>query len=289
MIARSRYSFLTPALVLVALIYLFPLGILFDTSLHSVQGYVSQWVGFTNFQLVLTDPNFAAAVLHNLLLLVVCVPVIIVIAVFVSVFLLDEIPGSRFFRVFILVPYMFSVPVVAVVFSYFLQGTGPFNTILRSIGLGFVAKNWLGSPHWALVTLMGIIIWKELGFGVVLFYARLLSIPKELFEAVTLDGAGWWQQLFHIIIPQLRGIFEFYIVTEGITMLSWVFNYVYIISNGTGGPGTSTLVTELYIYQNAFGYGSSSLGIASAAATIMFFGLIGVIILGLPYLRGESQ
>ena len=89
-----------------------------------------------------------------------------------------------------------------------------------------------------------------------------------------MDGAGWWRLHWHVTLPQLRGIVEFYAVVESITMLSWVFAYVYVISAGTGGPGTSTLVTELYVYKNAFGYGTNNLNLASAASAILFVGTV---------------
>lgn len=286
---RWRYPFLIPALLLTALTFIFPLGVLFNTSMRAVQGYFSEFVGLSNYRYVLSDPLFTTAVLHNLLLLVICVPIIILIAIFLSVFLMEEIPGARFYRTVVFIPYILSVPVISVVFGYLLQPSGPINNILGSIGLGFLAKNWLGSPHWALFTLIAVIIWKELGFGVILFYARLIAVPKDLLEAASLDGAGWWRQLWHILIPQLRGVLEFYTVVEGITMLSWVFNYVYIISDGTGGPGTSTMVTELYIYQSAFGYGSSSVGIASAASTVMFIGTLILIVATIKLQRGEED
>lgn len=285
---RARYPFLLPAIVLIALIFVFPLGVLFHTSGLMVQGYNSQWVGWANYGLALHDPIFAAAVEHNLILLVTCVPILITIAILLSVFLMEQIPGWRAYRTIVFLPYVLSVPVVAVVFNYVLQPTGPLNDFLGAVGLGFLAQNWLGSTHWALFTLVVMIIWKELGFAVVLFLARLLMIPPELMEAADVDGAGWWQKLWYIIIPQLRGTIEFYAVVEGITMLSWVFNYVYIISSGTGGPGTSTMVTELYIYLAAFGYGGQSIGLASAAATIMFFGSLALILATLRLRRGEE-
>jgi len=135
--------------------------------------------------------------------------------------------------------------------------------------------------------LMGIIIWKELGFGIVLFLARLLSLPGELFDAARVDGAGWWRMHRHITVPQLRGVIEFYVVVEGITMLSWVFNYVFVVSQGTGGPGTSTMVTELYIYRQAFGYGSSQFGLAAAAAVLIFVATLILMVINVR-VRGMS-
>jgi ABC-type sugar transport system permease subunit len=113
-----------------------------------------------------------------------------------------------------------------------------------------------------------VIVWKELGFGVILFLARLLSLPTETFEAARIDGATFFRLHRFVTVPQLAGVIAFYVVVEAITMVSWVFNYVYVISNGTGGPGDATQVTELYIYQSAFQYSAPDL--AAAAAVILF-------------------
>ena len=123
-------------------------------------------------------------------------------------------------------PYVLSIPVVGVVFSQLFQLDGTFNTILRSAGLGALGQDWLGSPTWALPTIMFVIVWKELGFGIILCLARLMSVDEQLFEAARVDGAGWWRVLRHVTIPQLLPALAFYAVVELITMLSWVFAYV---------------------------------------------------------------
>ena len=127
--------------------------------------------------------------------------------------------------------------------------------------------------------MMGVIIWREAGFAFVLFLARLLSLPQETQEAARIDGAGFFSLHWRITIPQLRSVIWFYAVIEGITMISWVFNYVYIMSNGQGGPGDSTMVTELYIYQNAFQFNAPQL--AAAAAALLFTALVAVFAVGL--------
>jgi ABC-type sugar transport system permease subunit len=114
----------------------------------------------------------------------------------------------------------------------------------------------------------GVIVWKELGFGVILFLARLLSLPAETFEAARIDGARFFRLHRYVTVPQLAGVIAFYVVVEAITMVSWVFNYVYVISQGTGGPGDATQVSELYIYQSAFQYSAPDL--AAAAAVVLF-------------------
>jgi ABC-type sugar transport system permease subunit len=115
---------------------------------------------------------------------------------------------------------------------------------------------------------MIIIVWKEVGFGIALFLARLMSVDSSLYDSARLDGAGWWQQLFYITIPQLRTIIEFFAIITVINMLSWVFAYSYTIT--MGGPGWSTLVMELYIYNKLARSQIPNPGTASAASVVLF-------------------
>jgi ABC-type sugar transport system permease subunit len=261
--------YLLPAVAVIALIFAYPLARLVKESTQQSYGGVTNDVGLSNYQFVLTDGDFITAVTHNLLLLI-CVPVLILLSIVFAILLHDTVRGRRFYSTVLFLPYVLAVPVVSVLFNYLLQLNGGVNTVLRAVGLGFLAQDWLGSEAWALPSLMAVIVWKELGFGIMLVFARMLSLPTELWEAARVDGAGWWRMHWHITLPQLRSIVEFYAVVESITMLSWVFAYVYVISNGTGGPGTSTLVTELYVYKNAFGYGTNNLNLASAASAVLF-------------------
>jgi ABC-type sugar transport system permease subunit len=225
------------------------------------------WVGLENFRLVVTDPTFQAALQHNARLLL-AVPVLVALALLLAVLLFEALRGWRFHRAVVFLPYVLPIPVVAVVFGQILQLNGLLNRGLHGLGLGGIAFDWLGDPGWALWTMTAVIVWKELGFGVILFLARLLSLPTETFEAARIDGATFFRLHRFVTVPQLAGVIPFYVVVEAITMVSWVFNYVYVISNGTGGPGDATQVTELYIYQSAFQYSAPDL--AAAAAVILF-------------------
>jgi ABC-type sugar transport system permease subunit len=265
--------YIVPAAATIGFIFAYPLVRLARESTLQSYGGVTRNVGWSNYQFVLTDPDFLTAVTHNLELLL-CVPVLILLSVLFGVLIHETVRGRRFYQTVLFLPYVLAVPVVSVLFNYLLQLNGGVNTVLRAMGLGVLEHDWLGSELWALPSLMGVIIWKELGFGIMLVFARLLSLPGELWEAARVDGASWWRLHWHVTLPQLRGIIEFYAVVESITMLSWVFSYVYVISSGTGGPGTSTLVTELYIYKNAFGYGTNNLNIASAASAVLFVGTV---------------
>jgi ABC-type sugar transport system permease subunit len=133
---------------------------------------------------------------------------------------------------------------------------------------------------------MLLIIWRESALGIILFVSRLLSLDEALVEAARLDGAKWWQRAWYVLIPQMRGVIEFYVVISIITMLSAVFAYVYIMGGGRGGPGTSTMVVELYIY-NAL-VRTSLPGIA-AAVSVMLFAVSLVLIWILFALRRRSE
>ena len=112
---------------------------------------------------------------------------------------------------------------------------------------------------------MAVIVWKELGFGVILCLARLMSVDEHLFEAARVDGAGWWRVLWHVMLPQLVPTLAFYAIVELITMLSWVFAYVYVMTSG--GPENSTIVSEYYIYQAVFQ--NNVIGVGAAAGMVL--------------------
>lgn len=254
---------IAPALVVVAFVFGYTMVELVRTAFE----YEGEWVGLENFRLTVDDPTFRTALTHNARLLL-AVPVLVLLAILLAVLLFETLRGWRFHRAAVFLPYVLPIPVVAVIFGQILQLNGLLNQGLRSLGLGALAVDWLGQPKWALWTMTGVIIWKELGFGVILFLARLLSLPAETFEAARIDGARFFRLHRYVTVPQLAGVIAFYVVIEAITMVSWVFNYVYVMTNGQGGPGNATMVTELYIYQTAFQYQAPEL--AAAAAMILF-------------------
>lgn len=256
---------IAPAAAVLLLVFGYSMVTLFGQSLT----YQGDWVGLENFQLVLSDPLFTTGLRHNFLLLL-AVPVVTAVALLVAIVLFETKRGLGFFRAVVFMPYILAVPVVAVVFGQLLQRNGPINQALHALGLDMFAFDWLGDPNVALWTMAGIIMWKEVGFGVVLILARMLTVSTEIYEAAKLDGAGFWRTHWSITLPQVGGIVAFYMVNEAITMVSWVFNYVYVLTNGQGGPGDATVVSELYIYRNAFQYMQPEL--AASAAVILFLG-----------------
>jgi ABC-type sugar transport system permease subunit len=227
--------------------------------------YQGDWVGFENFSLVLTDPLFRTAIFHNFLLLF-TVPILAVMSFSCAVLLFETRKGMKFYRSAVFLPYILPIPVIGVVFGQLLQLNGALNSALRAMGLENLALDWLGDPSQALWTMSGIIIWKEVGFGTILILARLISIPLETMEAARIDGAGFFRLHLQVTLPQLRAVILFYIINESIVMVSWVFNYVYVMTNGQGGPGNATIIVPIYAYKSLVNF---QIGQAGAAALLL--------------------
>ncbi|MCJ7512809.1 MAG: sugar ABC transporter permease [Anaerolineales bacterium] len=261
---HEPWLYLAPALVMLLAVFGYPFVRLVILSLQRTQAGVPAFVGLTNYQLLFRDDVFLQAVRNNLKLLL-TVPVTVGLALVLAVFLFERIMGWRLYRMTLFLPYLLPITAVGLVFSYIFQLSGVLNDLLEAIGAGVLAQDWLGSTTLALPTVMFVIIWKEVGFGVVLFLARLMSVEEELFDAARVDGANWWQLQRHVTIPQLATVIEFFTVISIITVLSWVFGYVFVMTGG--GPGNATMVTELYVYLMGFRY--NQMNMASAVSVLL--------------------
>ena len=273
------YWFVAPAVVAMGFGFVYPLVSVVRGSLYAGTFYHLDFVGFDNFKVLVGDDVFRTSLANNMRLLV-TVPVMTVAALVIALILHDGIKGGRLYRGAIFMPYILPAVGIGLSFSVFLQFDGGLNHVLRSLGLHGLALDWLGSPNLAIWSVGGVVIWQQLGFGVVIFLAALLSLPPEVTEAARLDGASWWQLQTWVHLPQIRGTVEFFVVTEAITVLSWVFTYVYVLT--AGGPANSSSVMEYYIWKNGFAQGS--VGLANAAAVIVLL-LAGILIVVYMRLR----
>ncbi|MBA4099593.1 MAG: hypothetical protein C0484_22830 [Rhodospirillum sp.] len=263
----APYLYVAPLVVLLLFVFGYPLVRIFEFSFKMVRGIDGPWIGLRNYELVLNQPLFWESVRHNVMLLV-AVPFMVAWSLLIAVVLYERLKGWKLYRVILFMPYILAIPIIAVIMKKVFQFNGPVNEVLRWLSLDFLALDWIGSSDVALWTVMMLIIWRESALGIILFLARMLSLDESLMEAARLDGANWWQRVWHVIVPQMRVVMEFYIVTSVITILSAVFAYVFMIGGGRGGPGTSTMVVELYIF-NAL-IRTSLPGIASAVSVMLF-------------------
>lgn len=261
----TPFLYLAPMVTLLLFVFAYPIIAIFDFSTKRIRGATGPFIGLENYRSIFADPLFGQSVQHNGLLLL-AVPILVVGALLTAAILHDRVPGWRVYRTILFLPYILAIPIVGTVFSNILQLNGALNATLRSIGLDGFALDWIGDPSMTLGSLMAVIMWREIGFGVILFAARMSGLNDELEDAAKIDGAGWWSRLWYITIPQLKSVIEFYAVISVITMLTAVFAYVYVLTRG--GPGTATQVMELYIFNYAFR--SSLPGVAAAVAVLLF-------------------
>jgi len=259
--ALGPYVLIAPAAGFIGVIFLYSLVRLGYASLHTGDNGNTGPAQLDAYRFVLNDDVFRTAVKHNLLLLI-SGPVVLVLALGIALILHEGIMGWRIYRTVVFVPYILAIPVLGTTFIYLLSLDGGLNSLLRDIGLGFLAQDWFGSPSWVLPSIAAIIIYHELGFGVVLFLARLLSLPEEVDQAARIDGCNWWQLRRQITLPQMTGVITAFVTLELINMLSWVFAYVY--STTKGGPNFASYVIELYIFDSAFTFRAPSFAAAAA-------------------------
>jgi ABC-type sugar transport system permease subunit len=263
----TPYLYVLPLVALLLFVFGYPLARIFEFSFKLVRGINGPWIGFRNYELILSQDLFWQSVQHNLFLLL-AVPAMVVWSLLISILLYERLGGWKLYRILLFLPYILAIPIIAVVMKKMFQFSGPVNEALRWLGLDFLALDWIGSSDVALWTVMLLIIWRESALGIILFLARLLSLDESLIEAARIEGASWWQRAWYVIVPQMKVVIEFYVVVSVITMLSAVFSYIYIMGGGRGGPGTSTMVVELYIFSALIK--TSLPGIASAVSVLLF-------------------
>jgi ABC-type sugar transport system permease subunit len=208
---------------------------------------------------------------HSLALVAAMAVIPAVVGLLVAAALFDVI-AKRFsprvasvLRACIYLPQVLPIIVAAIVWSWILDPQyGALNVALRDAGLGFLAHDLLGDPHTALLTVMAVLIWFQLGYPVVIFMAALQRTDPALGEAAEIDGATWRQRLWRVTVPQIRP--EIYVVLLTCTVASLrAFGWIYALT--TGGPGVSTQVPSYYSYQSFFT--NLDVGYGSAIATVI--------------------
>ncbi|WP_156762181.1 carbohydrate ABC transporter permease [Microbacterium karelineae] len=230
-------------------------------------GFPDDFVGFENYALILQDPTFRDAVLHNFVIVIASLILQGPLAILFALLMNQKMRGRTLIRVLIFVPYVISEVVVGTGWSLMLQDSGAINSMLAKIGLEGMQQSWLADPSVAMGTLMVIITWKYIGFAVILMLAGLQSIPEELYEAAAIDGAGFWKTQWNITLPLLGPTIRIWAFLSMIGALQ-LFDLVNIIWGQyiAATAGTSTMAT--YMYLN--GHLAGNYGFGNAVAVLLF-------------------
>lgn len=265
--------FLAPALVFYAAFELWPIIQTIWYSLYDWNGIdASTFVGLENYKTVFTDPELYGSILHSFFLIIFFSVLPIAIGLMVAALIKDiKSKGvGTFAQVCLFLPRVIPGAAAGVAWTWMLASGGTINQILRAIGLGDYAHVWLGDRSTALCAVGVIGFWLQLGFCIVLLLSGMGGIDQSLYEAASLDGAGWWRQLFAITIPGLRGQLG---VCLTMTIVAALASFDVVYMSTQGGPGTSTMVPGVQVYRLAFT--QQSVGLASAlAVTLMVLVLL---------------
>ncbi len=258
--------FVLPATVYVVLYQLVPVVyglVLSFTEYSPLSRSGPRLVGLDNYTALLSDRDFGHALLVTGQYVAMVLPPTVVLALGLAMLANRPFRGIGFFRSALYVPHIVSLTTVAVVWLWMYSPNGLFNELLTSWGLA--PQSWLLDEDAAMPAVAAMRIWKALGSNMVLLLAGLQSIPKELYEASSTDGANAWQRFRHITLPGLRPILT-YVVAMDIIFLAQGFAELFILTGG--GPLSSTTTVNYLIYTEAFQY--NSFGSASAMAFVLF-------------------
>ena len=263
----KAYLYLLPTFVVLATFVYFPIYDSFRLSLNRVAPFGSQeiFVGFDNYTRLLGSADFWNTVKVSLWFMVGTVPIGIGLSVLIGILL--SIPLRRlswFYRTLIFVPVVISSAIAGVLFRLLYNPVvGFFNHWLSLIGID--GPNWLTSRGWALVAVTITVVWRQLGFNVIIALAGIQNIDEQLYEAAKVDGAGALRRIWHITLPMLTPTLFFLVVVNVITSLQ-AFGEINILTDGGPGEATTNLVYSVFV--DAFG-GTSFRGLASAQAFML--------------------
>jgi raffinose/stachyose/melibiose transport system permease protein len=286
--SRGFWIYLIPGLVLFTVVILVPFVWNVYLSFTKYRGIKPpEWIGLDNWQKLLGDEKFWISFQNSIAMIVAMVVVPTLLGLLLAAILFDVVGkkfGGRvasFLRATYYLPQILPIAVAAVVIGWILRADdGALNQVLEAIGLGSLAHNWLGSPDTALLSIMVVMVWVQLGYPVVIFMAALQRVDPELYEAASLDGANWWQRFRSITIGIIRP--EIFVVTLTCTIAALkVFGPVYTLTRG--GPGTSTIVPSYYSYSEFFQ--SQQVGYGATIATAL---TIIVVILTIGFIQAQS-
>jgi sn-glycerol 3-phosphate transport system permease protein len=258
------YLLLAPSLVLLAAFTYLPIARVAWESLHDRPHGTTQslFVGLGNYTALFHDKAFTQSVINNLVYAVGTVPASMALALLFALALQSSSRINAMLRAILLFPSM--VPLVAAAslfFFIFLPGVGLADYYLAKIGVrGF---NWLGDPDIALWSLIAITVWKNAGYYMLFYLAGLQTLPGEVLEAATIDGANGWQRLRHVIVPLLAPTTAFVLVIALINVLTQV-DHVIVLTKG--GPSNSTKLVLYYIFEQA--HENFAAGKAAAASLL---------------------
>ena len=262
----AALGLMAPPLALYGAFMLYPLARVLLLSLYRWDGLgTGTWAGADNYVQTLSDDRLLGAFGHALVLIVFYALIPLGAGlVLASLLTRTRLKGLGFFRTVVFLPQVVAMVVLAVAWRRIYAPDGLLNSALRAVGLDALTRAWLGDFSTALIAVGLIGTWVSTGLVTVLLMSGIAAIPRDYYEAATLDGAGWWRRLWYVTLPGVRAEV---LVSLTLTIVAALktFDLVYVTTSG--GPGTSTTVPAYEVYNQAFRLGR--VGTASSLAVVL--------------------
>lgn len=272
--AIQGWTFISPAIIIMTIFCFASVALAFYLSFCKVNyatGLTTAWVGLDNYRHIFEDPKVVIALKNTLKFVILTVPFQVVFALIIASILHSGVlKFNNVFRTAYFLPSLTSTAVLSMLFLFLFNVNGPVNDFLVNAGIVTEPVEFLTSEKYALPTVVVMNIWQSVPYFMMIYLAGMSDIPTSLYESATLDGCGRIKQWWYITLPQVRSITAFVFMMSMIWSFQ-LFDQVYIVSGGSGGPNYSTLSMVLLIYQNAF-MNAGMMGYACALS--MLFGLI---------------
>jgi putative chitobiose transport system permease protein len=273
-------------LILLIVFFLIPMGMALQISTldYGRSIFSPEFIGGQNYLTLVKSPHFWQVMWNTIIFMVALVPAMIVVPILVALFVNNQLKGITLFRAMIYLPVVVSVVVAGIAWKWLYASDGLINYLLSFLGISKI--NWLVSPDIALYAIVIMIVWKGVGYYMMMYLSNLQSISHELYEAAEVDGANLFQKHWNITIPHLRPAMAMVGIISTIGSLK-VFTEIYVMTRG--GPVGSTETFVYYIYDQAFG--SLNLGIASAAGFVLMIIVFALSLINIKYfyLKAEKE
>lgn len=273
----APYLFLLPAGIILLIFFFIPF---FQTIILSFQDYSNNiyhagFAGLQNYIDILHNPIFYKVMINTFIYLIVAVPILAIFPLFLAILINNKIRGITLYKILIYLPVIVSIVVAAIAFKWLYAEQGILNYILSLFHINPIG--WLTDPKYAIYSVILVTIWKGIGYYMIIYLASLMSVPKELYEACEIDGAGFLTKHLTVTIPHIMPTIALVTTISSISAMK-IFAEIYVMTKG--GPLNSTKTIVYYIYEKAFE--NLDLGYASAMAVIllvivMIFSLVNIL------------
>ncbi|HOO33915.1 MAG TPA: sugar ABC transporter permease [Thermotogota bacterium] len=285
---RAVLLFILPGLTLLTIFIIIPFFMSFGLSFTNqriLSRTPTQFIGLSNYQRLFKDDLFFRGLINNMIFALIVVPIQMALSLGMAMAVNKNLKGVKIFRTAYFMPTVTTMVVVSVVWSFMYNPQGLINNFMQAVTFGrWETVDFLKDSSWAFPSIMLMSIWQGAGFQMLIFLAGLQEIPRMLYEASMIDGAGKWKQFLHITLPQLKNTTTFVLISTTILSLR-LFDQVKIMTNG--GPSDTTYTVILHLYNS--GFTKQKVGYASAMTVVFFLIVLVISIIQRVLLREERE